>query len=149
MSCLSDAGGCVRKNTLPGTGGGGGRGSYLTTSWIGPKLSSLWLLWCFVVVQTLSHVQLFATPCQVSLPFTISCSLLRFMLFESVMLSTISSSAALFSSCPQSFLGSGSFPMSLLFASGGQSTGASASASVLPMHYCFTGSDSLVLALAK
>ena len=149
MSCLSDAGGCVRKNTLPGTGGRGGRGRYLATSWVGPKLSSLWLLWCFVVVQTLSHVQLFAIPCQVSLSFTISWSLLRFMLFESVMLSTISSSAALFSSCPQSFLGSGSFPMNLLFASGGQSIEASASASVLPMHYCFTGSDSSVLALAK
>ena len=38
----------------------------------------------------------------------------------------------LFSFCFQSFLASGSFPMSWLFASGGQSTGASASASVLP-----------------
>ena len=35
---------------------------------------------------------------------------------------TISSSAALFSSCPQSFPASGSFPMSRLFASDGQST---------------------------
>ena len=39
-----------------------------------------------------------------------------------------------FSSCPHSFPASGSFPMSRLFASGGQSTGASASASVLPMN---------------
>ena len=46
---------------------------------------------------------------------------------------TISSPVALFSSCPQSFPASGSFPMSWLFASGGQSTRASASASVLPM----------------
>ena len=46
---------------------------------------------------------------------------------------TISSSVALFSSCPQSFPESGSFPMSQLFTSGGQSIGASASASVLPM----------------
>ena len=38
-----------------------------------------------------------------------------------------------FSSCPQSFPASGSFPMSQLFASGGQSTGVSASALVLPM----------------
>ena len=37
-------------------------------------------------------------------------------------------------SCPQSFPASGSFPMSLLFTSGGQSTGASASASVLPIN---------------
>ena len=46
---------------------------------------------------------------------------------------TISSSASPFSSCPQSLRASGSFPMSLLFASGGPS-GASASASVLPMN---------------
>ena len=37
------------------------------------------------------------------------------------------------SSCLQSFPTSGSFPISQLFASGGQRTGASASASVLPM----------------
>ena len=45
-----------------------------------------------------------------------------------------SSSVALLSTCPQSFPASGSFPMSQLFVSGGQSTGASASASVLPMN---------------
>ena len=39
-----------------------------------------------------------------------------------------------FSSCLQSFPGSGSFPMSQFFASGGQNPGASASASVLPMN---------------
>ena len=39
-----------------------------------------------------------------------------------------------FSSCPQSFPVSGSFPMSQLFASVGQSTGVSASISVLPMN---------------
>ena len=44
---------------------------------------------------------------------------------------TISSSAAPFSSCPQSFPTSGSFPMSQLFASGDQSIGASTS--VFPM----------------
>ena len=46
----------------------------------------------------------------------------------------VSSSAALFSFCLQSFPASRSFPMSWLFASGGQSIGASASALVLPMH---------------
>ena len=45
---------------------------------------------------------------------------------------TMSSSAALFSLCLQSFPGSGSFPMSWLFTLGGLSTGASASSSVLP-----------------
>ena len=47
---------------------------------------------------------------------------------------TISSSVVPFSSCPQSFPASGSFPMSQLFASGGQRIGVSASASVLPMN---------------
>ena len=45
---------------------------------------------------------------------------------------TISSSAALFSFCLQSFPASGSFPVSQLFTSGGQSIGASVS--VLPMN---------------
>ena len=47
---------------------------------------------------------------------------------------TVSSSVVPFSSCPQSFPASGSFQMSQLFASGGQSIGISASASVLPMN---------------
>ena len=47
---------------------------------------------------------------------------------------TISSSVTLFSSCSQSFPASGSFPVSWIFASGAQSTGASASVSVLPMN---------------
>ena len=46
----------------------------------------------------------------------------------------ISSSVLPFSSCPQSLPASGSFPMSQLFTWGGQSTGVSASASVLPMN---------------
>ena len=47
---------------------------------------------------------------------------------------TISSSVVPFSSHLQSFLASGSFPMSQFFVSGGQSIGVSASASVLPMN---------------
>ena len=47
---------------------------------------------------------------------------------------TTSSSVVPFSSCPQSFPASGSFQMSQLFASGGQSIEASASTSVLPMN---------------
>ena len=47
---------------------------------------------------------------------------------------TVSSSVVPFSSCLKSFPASGSFPMSQFFASGGQSIGASASASVLPMN---------------
>ena len=47
---------------------------------------------------------------------------------------TVSSSVVPFSSCSQPFPASGSFPMSQLFTSGGQSIGVSASASVLPMN---------------
>ena len=66
---------------------------------------------------------------------TISQSLLKFMSIESVMLYlAISSSAAHFFFCLQSFPALGSFPMSQFFELGGQSTGASASAIVLPMN---------------
>ena len=71
---------------------------------------------------------------QVSLSFTISRSLLKFMSIELVMPSNHLILCTLFSSCPQSFPASVSFPMSWLFASGGQSIGATASASVLPMN---------------
>ena len=47
---------------------------------------------------------------------------------------TMLSSDAPFSSCPQSFPASGSFPVSRLFTSGGQRIGVSASSSVLPMN---------------
>ena len=90
-----------------------------------------------VAVQLLSCVRLFATSWtaarQASLSFTISSTLLRLMSIESVMPS-ISFSVMPSSSCPQSFPASGSFPMSRLFAPGGQSIEASASASVLPMN---------------
>ena len=86
-------------------------------------------------VQSLSHVWLFANPWtaarQDSLSFTVSWSLLKLMSIELVMPS-ISSSVVPFSSCPQSFPASGSFQMSQLFTSGGQSIGVSAG--VLPMN---------------
>ena len=101
------------------------------------KFSSSIHVHSFVVVQFLSRIWLFATPwtaaCQASLSFTIW-SLLKLMSIESVMLSNISSSDAIFSSCPRSFPTSASFPVSQFFASGGPSTGASASASVLPVN---------------
>ena len=64
----------------------------------------------------------------------------------------ISSSVVPFSSCPQSFPALGSFPMSQLFASGGQSIGVSASASVLPMNTqdrCPLGWTSLISLQSK
>ena len=60
------------------------------------------------------------------------CSMPKFLSTESMMLS-ISSSATPFYSSLQNFP-SGSFPISQFFTSRGQSIGASASASVLPMH---------------
>ena len=88
----------------------------------------------FSSVQLLSRVRLFATPWiaarQASLPITNSRS------SNSRPLSrwchpAISFSVVPFSSCPQSLPASESFPMSQLFAWGGQSTGVSALASVL------------------
>ena len=88
----------------------------------------------------LSYVPFFATPwtagCQDFLSFTISQGLLKLKCVDFVMCPNISfSDAAPFSSCTQSFPASGSFPMSQLFASCGQSIGASSSASVLPSEY--------------
>ena len=92
----------------------------------------------FSSVQSFSCVPLFTTPWttthQASLSITNSqvhpnpCPLNRWCH------PTISSSVIPFSSCPQSFPVSGSFQMSQLFTSGGQSIGVSASTSVLPMN---------------
>ena len=72
--------------------------------------------------------------CQASLSFTISGSLLKFTSIESVMLSNhLILCRPLLPLC-SIFPASRSFPMSWLFASDGQSTGASAPASVLPMN---------------
>ena len=91
-----------------------------------------------VGVQLLSHVWLFETPwtaaLQASLSFIISLTLLKFMSIELVMHPTILSCVTSFSSCLQTFLALGSFLMSQLFTTGGQSIGISASASVLPMN---------------
>ena len=92
----------------------------------------------FSLVQSLSRVQLFATPwsqharppCPSPTPGVHSNSCPSSQWCHPA----ISSSVVPFSSCPQSLPASESFPMSQLFASGGQSTGGSAPASVLPMN---------------
>ena len=91
------------------------------------------------VLQLQSRVQIFVTPwtaaCQAFLLFTISQSLLKLMSMDSVMTSNHLILCSLLSStCPQSFPALASFPVSRLFPWGGQSIGASASASVLPMN---------------
>ena len=77
-----------------------------------------------------------ATPwtaaCQASLSFTVVLTLLKLTSIESVMLSNHLILCHPFSSCPESFPASRSFPKSRLFASGGQSIGASVS--VLPIN---------------
>ena len=91
-----------------------------------------------VVVQLVSHVSL-TTPWtaahQASLSFTSFWSLYRLMSIELVMPSNrLILCHTPFSSCLQSFPASGSFLMSQLFASGGQSIGGSVLSSVLPMN---------------
>ena len=92
----------------------------------------------FSSVQSLSPVRLFATPwiaaCQASLRITNSRSLPNSCPLSRWCHPTISSSVVPFSSCPQSFSASGSFQISQLFTSGGQSIGVSASTSVLSMN---------------
>ena len=92
----------------------------------------------FNSVQSLSHVQLFATPWtvahQASLSITNSWRLLKLMSIKSVMPSNHLILCYPLLLLPSSFPASGSFPMSQFFPSGGQSTGASALASVLPKN---------------
>ena len=92
----------------------------------------------FSSVQSLSHVQLFATPWitarQASLSITNSRVHSNSCPSSQWCHPAISSSVVPYSSCPQSFPASRSFLMNKLFASGGQSIGASASTSVPPMN---------------
>ena len=90
----------------------------------------------FSSVQSFSHIRFFATPwpqrtrppCPSPTPRVYPNSRPLSQWCHPI----ISSSVVPFSSCPQSFQASGSFPMSQLFASGGQRIGVSASTSVLP-----------------
>ena len=105
------------------------------------KLVSRICLW----LHRLLHTRLLCPPlsprvCSNTCPLTQWCYL------------TISSSVTLFSFCPQSFPASEFFLVSWLFASGGQRTGASASASVLPMsieNWFPLGSTSLISLQSK
>ena len=94
--------------------------------------------WSVSSVPLLSCVWLFAAPWiaagQAFLSITISQSCANSCPSSQWCHPTISSSVIPFSSCPQSFPTSGSFPMRQFFPSGGLSIGISASASVLPMN---------------
>ena len=92
----------------------------------------------FSLVQLLNHVGIFVTPwtaaCQASLSITNSRSLHKLISIESVMPSNHLILCRPLLLLPSIFPVSGSFQMSQVFASGGQSTGVSASASVLPVN---------------
>ena len=115
--------------------------------WSGLPCSSPGTLFTAVAVESFSCVWLFATPWTVAHRDPMDCSTPRppcpspspGACSYSCPLSrwchpTISFSVIPFSFCPQSFPASGSFPVSQLFASGGQRIGASASASVLQVN---------------
>ena len=102
------------------------------------KILIIWfLLVSFSWVQLLSCIWFFETlwiaARQASLSLTNSWSLLKLASIESVMPSNCLILCVPFSSCLQFFPASGSFPMSQFFASGDQSTGASASVSIIPL----------------
>ena len=92
----------------------------------------------FSSVQSLSRVRFFATPwtaaCQASLSITNSRSLLKIVSIESVMPSNHLILCCPLLLLPSIYLSIRVFSKAQLFASGGQSTEASGSASVLPMN---------------
>ena len=92
----------------------------------------------FSSVQSLSHVQLFVTPwtagCQASLAITNSWNLPKLMSIELVMPSSYLILCCPLLLLPSIFPSIRVFPMSQLFASGGQNIGVSASTSVFPVN---------------
>ena len=109
--------------------------NFATVSYIMQNCYGFWIYHCRSVAQLcLTLFDLMDCSTLGFLSFSIFRSLLKSCPLSWWCHPTISSSIIPFSSCLQSFLTSGSFPMSRLFVSGGQSNGASASASVLPMN---------------
>ena len=110
----------------------------VSDTFLRPDISVLLFLIAFSSVQSLSRVWFFATPewqhtrppCSSPIPrvYSNSCPSSRWCH------PAISSSVVLFFSCPQSLPASESFPMSQLFAWGGQSIGVSTLASGLPKN---------------
>ena len=90
-----------------------------------------------LVVQSLSHTESLQ-PHELYHPRLLypplNPSFLKFMSIESVTLCNYLILCHPLSACSQSFTASGSFPVCWLFTSGGQRTGASASAAVLPLN---------------
>ena len=93
--------------------------------------------WCIRVVQSPSHVHFFATPWTAAHQASQSPTIWSLPRFKSNALLMPSSHLILWNPLlllpSLSFPASGTFPMSSLFSSGDQNTGASTSSSVLPM----------------
>ena len=111
-------------------------------SWGGEPFESLWwdgFAMYFVVVQSLSRVWSLWAPWTAARQASLSFTIYR-LEFAQIQVHWVNDAiqpsypVIPSSSCPQSFSGSWSFPMSWFFTSGGQSIGASTSASVLPMN---------------
>ena len=107
-------------------------------NYFGNGIQLPWVILHFVVVQLLSCVWFFETPWfaayQASLSITNSWSLLKPISIESVMPSNHLILCHLLLHLPSVFPSIRVFQMSQLFASGGQSIGASTSTSVLPVN---------------
>ena len=106
-------------------------GCYFRRIRITLKGALLWLLSRWVMSDSAA---LWTTACQASLSFTTSWSLLKVISTELVMPSKHLILCRPLLLLSQSFPASGIFPMSQLFMLGGESTGASVSASLLPMN---------------
>ena len=126
--------------SFPGLGRypGGRNGNLLQYSCLGNPMDRGAYSLQFSSVQSLSRVQLLATPWTTARQPSLSITNPRVHPNPCPLSQwchpTISSSVVPFSSCPQSFPVSGSFQMNQLFASSGRSIGVSASTSVLPMN---------------
>ena len=107
-------------------------GRFFTTA---PPGKSWYSSYCYLVTKSCPLFETrWTTGCQASLTFCISLSLLKCMSIEPVIPFNHLIFCCPFPSCLQSFPASRSFPRSQLFASGGQSIGASSSASVFSMN---------------
>ena len=128
-------------------------GKGVQQSWIlSACLFNLFAECCCSVAQLCPiFVTPWTTPHQASLSFPISWSLLKLMSIELVMPSSHLTLCHPLLLLPSIFPNIRSFPVSQLFASGGQSIGASASASVLPINIqgWFTWLTGLISLLSK
>ena len=91
-------------------------------SFISFSIVAVVVVYCSGAKSCHPFVTSWTAACQASLSFTISWSFLNSCPLSQWCHLTISSSLTPFSSCPQSFLASGSFPRSWLFSSDGQSS---------------------------